>query len=185
MTQKITMLIGEPAVGKSTIMRRFMAQYDWKFDNSVKYIPMHWMRGQGFAVLGRYDDPSHEFPGTDRMSVACQPHVIQFIIDNPNVNFMFEGDRLGNDKMIKQLQYVNCDLRVVHVTASDEVHFDRFRSSQSNAFRTSRRTKIANMTGKNGRLARTGQAALIDRVRNDDENDLAVIVDWLMRERVR
>lgn len=164
------MLIGEPAVGKSFIVRRVLSQGVWRYDSTIKYIPCHW-QSPNRCIIGRYDDVNHQFPGTDRMSMACQPHVIRFILQNPQVNFLFEGDRLGNDKMIKSLQHVGVELQVMHIITNR----DRRRASQSNSFRMSRRTKIRNMTGAAGRCARSHQP--IQTFVNDTPDDAAFITD--------
>lgn len=180
---KVTMLIGEPAVGKSTIMKKFMSRVgNWMFE-SPKWVPhhVHLKNGEVVFVLGRYDDKTHEFPGTDRMSMACQKHVIQFLIAalNDGVKAVFfEGDRLGNDSMIKALQYMVDDLAVLHIATNQ----DRKRDSQSDTFRMSRRTKIRNMTGPGGRCARTNQS--IQMFVNDTPDDAAFIVDYLMEHRL-
>lgn len=174
---KITIIIGEPAVGKSSIMRELMSRSHWKYDSSTKFIPCHW-QSPNRCIIGRYDDPDHPFPGTDRMSMACQPHVIQFILRNPAGNFLFEGDRLGNDKMIKALQYVTDDLVVIHIVTTQ----DRRRPSQSNSFRASRRTKIQNMVGPAGWCARAGLE--IRTFVNDTPEDLQAIADHLERTRL-
>lgn len=164
------MLIGEPAVGKSFIARKLLAEGTWRFDSTIKYIPCHW-QSPNRCIIGRYDEPNHPFPGTDRMSMASQPHVINFIAQNPEVTFIFEGDRLGNDKMIKAIQLMGRELQVMRIITN----LDRRRSSQSNAFRMSRRTKIRNMTGPQGRCARTRQP--IQTFVNDTPDDAAFIVD--------
>jgi hypothetical protein len=167
---RVIILIGEPAVGKSFIMHKILAEGEWRFDSTIKYIPCHW-QSPNRCIIGRYDDATHPFPGTDRMSMACQPHVINFILQNPEVTFLFEGDRLGNDKMIKALQHMGREIHMLHIVTN----LDRRRPSQSNAFRMSRRTKIRNMIGPSGRSRRTGQP--IQTFINDTPDDAAFIVD--------
>lgn len=172
---KATMIVGEPAVGKSYIMKKFMKQMgNWVFENP-KYIPqhVHMKNGTMAVVLGNYTDKTHEFPGTDRMSMACQPHVIRFLRQrmDQDVAVFFEGDRLGNASMIRALQTMsNIDLQVVHIITN----LDRKRDNQSNAFRTSRKTKIRNLTANNP----------VQRFVNDTPDDAAFIVDYLMEYRL-
>lgn len=145
--QKITMIIGEPCVGKSTLMRKVIELGMWRFDGTTKYIPCHWQQPNR-CILGRYDEPDHKFPGTDRMSMASQPHVIRFIKQNPAVNFLFEGDRLGNEKMVRALKEIGCDLLVIHVRVDDTVLAARRaaeRQDQDAKFVKSRVTKIRNL----------------------------------------
>lgn len=180
---RVTMIIGEPAVGKSFIMKRFMKRVgNWIFE-TPKYVPhhVHMCNGDVVIVVGRYDDATHEFPGTDRMSMACQQHVVNMILrwkNNGVRSVFFEGDRLGNDSMIKSLQYCGVDLAVVHIVTN----LDRRRASQSGSFRMSRRTKIRNMTAPHGRCARTGLA--IQKFVNDTPDDAAFIEDFLVEHRL-
>lgn len=145
--QKITMIIGEPCVGKSTLMRKIMGLGMWKYDGTTKYVPCHWSQPNR-CILGRYDEPDHKFPGTDRMSMACQSRVIEFIKRNPGVNFLFEGDRLGNEKMVRALKELGINLLVIHVRVDDRVLAERRaaeRQDQNEKFVRSRVTKIRNL----------------------------------------
>jgi hypothetical protein len=174
---KVTMLIGEPAVGKSTIMKKFMSRVgNWNF-HQPKYVPHHinLKNGQLTAVLGSYDDKTHAFPGTDRMSMAAQPEVIKFLQKrlDQQASIFFEGDRLGNLSMIEALQKMEgVDLCVVQIITSNWVVKQRERPSQTDRFRASRKTKIANM-----------QHAVQVRFVNDSPSDLDTIVEWLIRVR--
>lgn len=179
---KVTMIIGEPAVGKSTPMKAFMKSMgNWIYE-SPKWIPYHVniKNGKDTIVLGRYDDATHPFPGTDRMSMAVQQHAIQFIINAKNRganSLFFEGDRLGNDKMLKALQYSGVDLEVICLVTN----VDRRRPSQTDKFRASRKTKIRNMTGWGGRAAKSGLP--VKRLIHDEPVDTQEIVEYLIRER--
>jgi hypothetical protein len=90
----VTLLIGEPCVGKSRIARAILGRGEWEF-RSVKYVAHHAGR---VLLLGVYED-GQQFPGTDRLSMACQPHAVAFCkaADRPVV---IEGDRLGNGSFI-------------------------------------------------------------------------------------
>jgi len=181
---KVTMIVGMPGVGKSTVMKRFMARVgEWKFE-SPKWVPhhVHTCEGDIVGVLGRYDDLTHEFPGTDRMSMACQPHVVDFILKARNLGWrsiFFEGDRLGNDKMIKSMQYIVNDFLVMHIKSTR--NFER--ASQTDTFRQSRATKLRNMFASHGRLSRAaGPAPKV--VFNNGVNDLDEIANWLIENRL-
>lgn len=178
---KVTMIIGEPAVGKSTLMKALIeCGRPWEFANPA-YIPYHHSRSLGLTIIGNYSDPTHEFPGTDRMSMAAQPHAVNWLLKAQNNNVksvIFEGDRLGNDKMIKSLQYFVADLEVICLVTN----VDRSRASQTSKFRASRRTKIENMTGVSGRMARTGRE--IKQFEHDTPEDTAKIVEYLIAERI-
>lgn len=149
---KITIIVGQPASGKSFLMRAFMKRMGNWFYESPPYIPhhVHLKNGKIIIAVGRYDDDLHKFPGTDRMSMACQPHVVEWLTrcKNHGIDAVFiEGDRLGNDSFIKACQaLVGNDLRV-DVIDADEAVFARRRKNrqQSEIFLKRCRTKISNV----------------------------------------
>lgn len=144
---KVTVIIGEPATGKSTIAKALLTQHGpWRFDNTTKYVPCHWS-GETKCIIGRYDDLDHQFPGTDRMSMACQQYVINFITDHPTANFVIEGDRLGNKMFLWALRDLDHDLVVLHVWLRQELLDARRQVErvQSEKFIKSRVTKIRNL----------------------------------------
>lgn len=145
---KVTVIIGEPATGKSTIMKKIITNHGyWKYDPTIKYIPCHW-QSPDMCIIGRYDDMTHQFPGTDRMSMACQPHVLRFMDENPNVNFVLEGDRLGNSSFLGAIAEMQYDLNVLYVHANPatmEARRLKERADQSHTFIKSRQTKIDNI----------------------------------------
>jgi hypothetical protein len=144
------MIIGVPCVGKSLLMKELMRLDLWVYSGTTKYIPQHWNREHQACILGRYDDLTHKYPGTDRMSMACQPHVIQFIQQNPLVNFLFEGDRLGNASLVDALRRMpNVDLEIIYLHLDSETLGKRRaeqRADQNPKFWASRQTKISNLT---------------------------------------
>jgi hypothetical protein len=155
---KVTMIIGEPAVGKSRLMREILDRLAPTTFHKIPYVVWH-QSVDGTIVLGNYSDTTHKYPGTDRMSMACQPKVIEQLFRWRNAGIksvIFEGDRLGNDTMIKSLQHMGVDLEVVCLISTQLHKRQGERLDQSLAFHRSRRTKIRNMTGPEGRLARSG-----------------------------
>jgi hypothetical protein len=111
----VTLLIGEPCVGKSAIARAILARGEWEF-RPVKYVAHHAGR---VLLLGVYED-GQQFPGTDRLSMACQPHAVEFCkaADRPVV---IEGDRLGNQSFITALRMNGIPVRIGHVVCSPAI----------------------------------------------------------------
>jgi hypothetical protein len=147
----VTLLIGEPCVGKSAIARAVLAHGAWEF-RSVKWVPHHAGR---VSLLGVYED-GQQFPGTDRLSMACQPHAVEFckVADRPVV---IEGDRLGNMSFITALRMNNIALRIGHVVCDREILVARRAAEreQSEKFVRSRQTKIANIIKWGGHVTLT------------------------------
>lgn len=148
MGNKVTIIIGEPATGKSTIMKTLITNHgQWVYDSSTKYIPCHWQDKEK-CIIGRYDDMTHQFPGTDRMSMACQQYVINFIKDHPDASFIIEGDRLSNKMFFWALRDLGYDLVILHVWLRQDLLDARRlaeRPDQGPTFIKSRVTKIKNL----------------------------------------
>ena len=143
---KVTIIIGEPATGKSTIVKRLITNYGpWFYDGRTKYVPNH-SSGKR-CIIGRYDDLSHQFPGTDRMSMACQQYVLKFMGSHPEMNYVIEGDRLSTQSFLWGLKHEGYDLVVLRVWLRQELLDARRKveRTQSEKFIKSRVTKIQNL----------------------------------------
>jgi hypothetical protein len=104
---RLIYLIGEPATGKSTVLRAFLQEYPpqaaWQFGK---------LRGltcaNGLYVLGIYD--GRPFGGTDRLSMAVQPDAVQFLSwagqQAKPIVIIGEGDRLANRKFFSAAEAV-------------------------------------------------------------------------------
>lgn len=177
---KVTVIIGEPATGKSTIMKNLIINHGpWKYDPTIKYIPCHWQTPDK-CIIGRYDDMDHQFPGTDRMSMACQQYAINFISDHSNTNFILEGDRLGNKMFLWALRDMGIDLWVLRIWLRPELlSVRRQERDQSEKFLKSRTTKINNL------LNFCGQANIpLSSIENLDTNTSNIIAKDLYENRL-
>lgn len=156
--QKVTVIIGEPCTGKSLLMKELMKLDEWDYHSATRYIPKHWNTERQAYILGRYDDTSHKYPGTDRMSMACQPRVIEYIAKHRDLNFILEGDRLGNASFLSAIRDMEgVDLEVIHLWLRPEWLAKRRaeqRPDQNEKFWRSRKTKIHNMTDNTGCVIR-------------------------------
>jgi hypothetical protein len=142
---KITMIVGEPCVGKSLLVRELIRlDGPWVYF-SPKFVPFH-ANADGHVILGRYDEP-HQFPGTDRMSMAAQPRVLDWLAvarTRGVKSVTFEGDRLGNISMLRHLKAMQFDLQVIHLWLRDE-YLNKRRAAERNqslTFLRSRRSKV-------------------------------------------
>lgn len=148
---KVTMIVGVPCVGKSLLTKQLMTLgAPWEFANP-KYIPYHHSRKLGLTLIGNYTDPSHKYPGTDRMSMAAQPHVVDWIdraILHNLGSILFEGDRLGNIKMLESLRKLGVDLEVIQLWLRHgrlDKRREEQRPDQNAKFWGSRQTKVNNI----------------------------------------
>lgn len=146
MTRKaITVLIGEPCTGKSAIVRRLVA--GWAF-NEIKWTP-HYHSPNGLTcVLGRdYEHAAQQFPGTDRLSMAVQPHALEFIENTHFRHYVIEGDRLGNRSFISALIMKGYRVRLLCTATDPKVLYARRRRerNQSQRFLKATKTKVDNI----------------------------------------
>jgi len=179
MQKKVTIIIGEPATGKSTLIRRLMEGQSYQF-RQLKWVPHHINLQRNSAILGDYTDQSETYPGSDRLSMAVQPHARQWIKESSPDHVLMEGDRLGNMKFIKELIVDGHDVKVIRLMANETTR--KFRSNlqqreQDDKFLRSRKTKILNM--HNELAALPGMA--YQAVPHINSTDTRFIVSNLMR----
>jgi len=103
--RKIVAVGGEPATGKSTLVKELIQPLE-----PPKAFHLGSCHGLSFEkskliVLGQYPK-HHAFGGTDRLSMAVQPHakqLLETLAGNPsyqNYALLFEGDRLFNQSFL-------------------------------------------------------------------------------------
>lgn len=181
MTRKVTMIIGEPAVGKSAIMRLFLDTFKIK-GFARKPFCHHFSERAHVTVLGRYDEDPNEvqFPGTDRLSMSVQPVAQQWILADPlRHSVLFEGDRLGNLKMAQWALDAGLDLVVLQIVTHPDVlaHRRATERHQREAFVRGRATKIANI------VSALPAGVVVTRA-NNEPDDMSAIADWIWAERI-
>jgi len=153
--KKIIAIGGEPATGKSTLIKEFMkTATDWEPMSPVPLINGYFSYDYDLALLGKYEE-GEQFPGTDRFSMAVQPQAEKYLywleeMNAPHPNVLFEGDRLFNAKFLEfclTLEHL-FELHIILLKASrnqiDFRHKDR-KDSQDEKFIKGRRTKYENI----------------------------------------
>jgi len=147
--RKIIAIIGLPATGKSTIMKKFLekASPTWECVEEVPLVTAHYSPTRDVYVLGKYEE-GEKFPGTDRYSMAVQPAAIKFV-QTCKDNIVFEGDRLNTVSFLEFLaEQPDTELQILVITANPAIiesrHKDRA-DTQSEQFKKGRETKIENV----------------------------------------
>jgi chloramphenicol 3-O-phosphotransferase len=178
--RKIIAMIGQPACGKSTIMRAFLERVaPWQEVELTKLVPSLYNKGTDTHVLGRYakDAP---FPGTDRFSMAVQPQAIQFVKDNPTANIVFEGDRLGTQSFLEFCaDQPDTEFHLMVVSVSDgtlEVRHVNRGDTQSEIFKKGRETKVSNLRSNMTLMG------YITEFRNESPEDTRLAVEWMWHQ---
>lgn len=146
---KLIYLIGLPGTGKSTIMKQFMENRDWKQERVIDLLDTH-ISGR-VRVLGKYEE-GETFSGTDRLSMAVAPKAVEWMNTAPNEVIVGEGDRLNNKAFFEAAKSVG-DLTIIHLTVSDDERqrrYDERGSDQSDKFISTVRTKVKNIVEEFG-----------------------------------
>lgn len=142
---KIIAIGGEPGSGKSTMMKELMEGKLWRFESEYPLVP-YYVCGD-VIVLGKYEDDGYA-QGTDKMSMACQPKVIEFLKTlRDDIIVMFEGDRLFSPSFLEHC-VENYDTQIVILRTEKDVRTNRYEergSSQNLTWLTGRETKISNI----------------------------------------
>lgn len=136
---------GVPASGKSTLMKKVIKEY--KPLKTFKYglIRGLYDKEQNLYFIGIYDDSV--FCGTDKLSMAVQPHFFKLIDKLPQARFVFEGDRLFNQSLFDKY-----DCEIVVLNANEETIDQRHKQrsdNQTDRFKKAKQTKINNILNKN------------------------------------
>ena len=140
----IICLIGEPASGKTTLMKSLMSEM-----GTMELItkPFCHHRLGKFIVLGKYD--KGVFQGTDKLSMAVQPLAVDLVRNNPEKVILLEGDRLGNLSFFKEVKKYH-ELHIICIKVDEntkEIRHVTRADKQTSQFKKAKKTKIANIIG--------------------------------------
>ena len=143
---------GEPATGKSTLMKQWMKPYKWEDVKLTDLLYGMWCKDLNTIVLGKdYFDESQMFCGTDRLSMAVQPKAIEWMRDSykpSGVNIVFEGDRLFTASFLSEIVAMGHEIECIYIKADQSILDERHVSSKDNQddkFLNSRKTKLSNI----------------------------------------
>lgn len=113
-------LIGEPAVGKTTVMRKVIDGLQFK---PYKLDLAKWMEceEQKLVLMGSYS--GHTFDGTDRLGFGCYSDLetmLQYFQQSATLstyNILWEGDRLTRRRWFDALALHGYELKLFHLRA--------------------------------------------------------------------
>lgn len=145
MVERIIALGGEPASGKTTLMKKVKNNYQLT-PFSYGKVKGECDRELGLYFIGVFDGST--FEGTDRLSMAVQPDFIKFLKWLDGGLVVFEGDRLFNQSLFDlDFNFTKIVIKVSDLTL-EQRHKTR-RDNQSSTFKKSKRTKIKNILDRN------------------------------------
>jgi broad-specificity NMP kinase len=146
-TRKIIAVGGVPGTGKTTLFRKYMEDKSWIETAPAKLVVASYNQDRDLYVLGKYDE-GETFAGTDRLSMAVQPPLQEWIASH-NCNILFEGDRVFNQSFLEFCMGLpNTELQVVYLKAPQTMLEQRYKdrgSDQSEQFLRGRETKYSNI----------------------------------------
>ena len=177
--RKIIAMGGEPATGKSTIMKKFISTLEPMASiETVKLVPSLYDLKNDLVILGKYED-GQMFGGTDRYSMAVQPAAVRFV-EGSESNILFEGDRLFNQSFLEFLADLpDTELTILYIEADSAIvehrHVDRG-DTQSETFIKGRKTKYENLRSNFVLMPYTKV------MKNNTQEDLENVVSFLKSE---
>lgn len=146
-TRKIIAVGGVPGTGKTTLFRKYMEDKQWIETSPAKLVTAMYNTQKDLYILGKYDE-GETFAGTDRLSMAVQPPLQEWIASH-NCNILFEGDRVFNQSFLEFcMSLPNTELQVVYLKAPKDLLEQRYKdrgSDQSEQFLRGRETKYSNI----------------------------------------
>lgn len=164
---KVIAIGGEPAVGKSTLVRKVLAMLEPSHGFSYGRLKGHLVRAENLWIFGVYAE-GQVFPGTDRLSMSVQPDANAFLqamardpaklvaayslqsghVPKHKPTILFEGDRLVNGKFVQECQKHTKDVRLMVLETTPERkgarHAER-KDNQGASFLQAKATKTANL----------------------------------------
>ena len=148
---KIIGLCGEPAAGKSTVMRKFIASLGNGEVCKEGLVGYTLYNEDKVIVAGIYDE--QVFSGTDRLSKGCGPKYREWLaakIADEKYNdwsFYWEGERFSNSKFF-DFFYSECPEITVYFLIADSKTLDERnanRSNQNASWRKGMATRMRNI----------------------------------------
>lgn len=159
MVKRIIAIGGEPGTGKTKLVKDMMKDFTLT-PFSYGLVRGEYDKYKNVYFIGVYDNSV--FQGTDKLSMAVQPHFIKFLNYTDGI-VIFEGDRLFNNKLFStEYPFIK-----IVLTASKETLDERHKQrgdNQTERFLNSRTTKINNIIKTNPDII------LLNNEGDNDEN---------------
>ena len=159
---RLVYVIGEPGVGKSTLVRRTLEPLTATPERKP-FAHVHYYR-ESELVLTQLGAEDPMFPGTDRLSMGVLPAAIEFVNTSHSPLILAEGDRLATRKFLDAVEREVLLVRCVAPQSVIEARRAARGSDQSPSWLAGRRTKINRLwdgwTGPRLRISTNGSEAV-------------------------
>lgn len=141
-------LIGSPGAGKSTLMTGLTGDAPYTIGKVGLVTFKHYWTPEGRTAAAELGAPHELFPGTDRLSMACQADAIAWVQAAPAPFLFGEGDRLATVGFLTAFAEA-CDegFTLLWLDTPDATAAARSagRSKQNEAWQKGRRAKVRNL----------------------------------------
>lgn len=155
MTRKAAIIAGIPGTGKTTLMKHFIKGLSGPLEEVIfegsELLPSMFASNHRLYIPGKYDSSDSVFQGTDKLSLAVQPHVEPFLDSIAGAPFVFEGDRIFTNATIDAILARYYDLKIFVLNVPEKELQRRYKergSEQPEQFILGRNTKISRITSR-------------------------------------
>jgi len=167
MAKRIIAIGGEPASGKTTMMRKIIKHFQPLRQFKFGLVRGLYSEKKKLYFIGIYDNST--FSGTDKLSMAVQPDFLKLIEELHDGVIVFEGDRLFNQSLFDQKA---CEIYIVETTEQMLEQRHKKRSdNQTDKFKKAKKTKIQNIRKNNEHAT----------LKNITEADLDECVEFIIK----
>ena len=150
---KILGLIGEPAAGKSTVMKNFIATLGESTIVKDGLVVYTCYNDDRVIVAGKYEE-GVTFCGTDTLSKGCGPKYRDWLAQThrdpafEGWTFVFEGERFSNNPFMELFERLGAT--IYYLEADDATLDERNanRSNQNPTWRKGMKTRMENLKKK-------------------------------------
>ena len=120
---KVVGILGEPGVGKTTLVTRLLAECGQPVRCDAGLLKMQ-LYPAGVLALGIYDGST--FAGSDRLSMGVMPHALEAAsqleqLFPDEVTVLFEGDRLMCAPFLNRLSNLDLELKLIKLEVTPKV----------------------------------------------------------------
>jgi tRNA A37 threonylcarbamoyladenosine biosynthesis protein TsaE len=150
MANRIIAIGGEPATGKTSLMRTLIKRLTIADNMPLRTFKYGLIQGlyskqDKLYIIGIYDESL--FSGTDKLSMAVQPVFLDLTNALEDSTIIFEGDRLFNQSLFNERK---CDIIILQADdITKKLRHKNRQDNQTDKFLKAKKTKIKNIKENN------------------------------------
>lgn len=129
---KLSYIVGQPGAGKSTALANATSNYSRAARTKPFAHNLLVADGDYKVTAAELGATRPLFPGTDTLSMAVQPKVIDWLQTYPYKHIIGEGDRLATLGFLQAAQDLNYEVNLIWIDTPDDLANQRRTSRSSN-----------------------------------------------------